>query len=278
MIPECAQYDSAIFYKLREGNCEFINREFSNKYLINSLGVRDDEASLSYPDVVVIGDSFAMGWGVSQDSTFSNLLESWSGLKILNTAISSFGTAREMKILQSVKLDSLKILIIQYHPNDLVENKAYYDNGNSLLISSEDVYNDKKNEIDNRNDYFIGKNFSQILKYKILGKNKTDPNLIVTSDSIEVAYFLNALYMNKELLNRVNIIVFEVNQFDALDADFTLELENQTIGIENSMFFKKMNIVTMHNVLERNDFYILDDHANESGHLKIAQSLIKYLE
>jgi len=40
--------------------------EFTNEVRVNHLGVRDDEASLVAPDVIVIGDSHAMGWGVDQ--------------------------------------------------------------------------------------------------------------------------------------------------------------------------------------------------------------------
>src|SRR5262245_17669996 len=44
--PACAIYNSDVTYTLRPGQCTFANREFSNQYQINSLGVRDDEESL----------------------------------------------------------------------------------------------------------------------------------------------------------------------------------------------------------------------------------------
>jgi hypothetical protein len=88
--------------------------------------LRDDEESLFSPEIVVVGDSQAMGWGVSQDLTFSSLLENALGKPILNAAISSYGTARELKILERIDLSNLKFLIIQYSDNDYRENRTYY--------------------------------------------------------------------------------------------------------------------------------------------------------
>ena len=52
-LPECAEYDSDLFYTLKKNSsCEFSNREFSNKYNINSIGLRDSEKSLSKPEII----------------------------------------------------------------------------------------------------------------------------------------------------------------------------------------------------------------------------------
>src|SRR4029077_2394599 len=61
-----ARYDPELLYTLRPGQFTFSNVEFSTPYVVNSLGVRDDERSLAQPEIVVVGDSYAMGWGVQQ--------------------------------------------------------------------------------------------------------------------------------------------------------------------------------------------------------------------
>ena len=81
-----------------------------------------------------------MGWGVKQDATFSNLLENELGESVLNAAISSYETVRELKLLERVNLHNLRYLIIQYCDNDYFENKTYVEKGNVLPIMSEQNY------------------------------------------------------------------------------------------------------------------------------------------
>src|SRR5262249_34040077 len=96
---------------------------------VNRLGVRDDEESLNAPEIVVIGDSIAMGWGVQQDETFAQLIERRTGRKVLNAAVSSYGTVREMKMLNRIDLSHATHLIIQYTENDWPENRSFRSDG-----------------------------------------------------------------------------------------------------------------------------------------------------
>ncbi len=63
--PRCARYDPELTYTLRPGVFYFSGKKFNNEFRVNSLGVRDTEDSLVAPEVVVLGDSVAMGWGGS---------------------------------------------------------------------------------------------------------------------------------------------------------------------------------------------------------------------
>ncbi len=67
-----------------------------------------------------------MGWGVEQDETFAQRIEETLGVRVLNIAVSSYGTAREMMMLNRVNLNSLKYLIVQYSGNDLGENLQFF--------------------------------------------------------------------------------------------------------------------------------------------------------
>ena len=102
-LPECAQYDPELTYTLRPGRCRFQSRYFNTWIEANRLGTRDDERSLSGPEVIVIGDSESMGWGVEQDELYSEIIEQESGRTVLNLAVSSYGTARELQLLVSVR-------------------------------------------------------------------------------------------------------------------------------------------------------------------------------
>ena len=72
---DCAHYDPLVSYRLTPGSCLFQNREFKTRIEVNSAGLRDDENSLRAPEIIVLGDSYAMGHGVNQMEAFPALLE-----------------------------------------------------------------------------------------------------------------------------------------------------------------------------------------------------------
>lgn len=39
------------------------------------MGLRDSNAALNQPEIICIGDSHTMGWGVEQEETFPKLLD-----------------------------------------------------------------------------------------------------------------------------------------------------------------------------------------------------------
>ncbi len=139
-LPACARFDPHLGYSLKPGKCVFSDHEFTTAYTINSLGVRDTEEALNSPQVVVLGDSYAMGWGVEQNETFAKMIEAKTGLAVLNASVSSYGTAREMMLLKKVKRDRLKYLIFQYCNNDYEENLSFLNNGNKLITMSREKY------------------------------------------------------------------------------------------------------------------------------------------
>ncbi|HNX81784.1 MAG TPA: hypothetical protein PKL77_06520 [Candidatus Omnitrophota bacterium] len=130
--PASARFDTGIAYTLRPGRFVFSGIEFKNEYFVNTMGLRDTEDALHKPRVIVLGDSWAMGWGVNQGEVFAKVFEKKSGLKVLNAAISSYGTAREIMMVRRLDTSNLKYLIIQYYENDYWENMLYYLNNNKL--------------------------------------------------------------------------------------------------------------------------------------------------
>lgn len=165
-----AQYDQELMYILKPGNFTVKNREHSSIYSINKLGFRDDEKSLTKPSIVVIGDSHSMGWGVQQNETFAHLVEKQLNKTVLNTGVSSYGTARESIALRRVDTSNLKYLIIQYCLNDFSENKDFVNNNYNLFISPKESYlNIVKGHMDrDRRPYLSIQIMAQIILDKIL--------------------------------------------------------------------------------------------------------------
>jgi hypothetical protein len=161
--PNLARYDEDLSYTLNPGRFVFSNVEYRTTFYVNSLGVRDDEISLQAPDVVVAGDSHAMGWGVEKEEAFADQIEKMTGLKVLNTAISSYGTVREMKILQRVDISRVKFLVIQYCQNDYDENRTFFENGNALPIMSKEKFDRVLASHQGDSEYYWGKYLQYLL-------------------------------------------------------------------------------------------------------------------
>jgi len=124
-------------YGLR-GN-EF-NRDYRHKtpeYCINirtnSKGVRADreipyEKAEGVKRIVLLGDSFGMGYGVNLEDTFSSqmqklLQESGVNSEIINLGVPAYGNAEELVVL---KEEGLKyqpdLVLLAWHPSDYAEN------------------------------------------------------------------------------------------------------------------------------------------------------------
>ena len=268
----CGCYHPDLGYTLKPGKFVFTEREFSNTYYINSLGVRDTEEALLRPEIAIIGDSFALGWGVEQDETFAKLLERKTKLKLLNTSVPSYGTVREMIMLRRVDISNLKYLIIQYCGDDYDENLNYYLNGNRPQIMRGVTFN-KLSELHSRKKrYFFGKYLLLKIRKKI-DECKSQPQAAIPAAKLnDVDLFLHVLKQNPDMLSSVPIIVFEMNGRDQSNT-FTDELKQKAISSGNPTFIQNLIIIDMSQYLLQNDFFVLDDHLTPSGHRIVADIL-----
>ena len=274
--PACARFDDQLGYTLKPGQCTFSGREFSTRYLINSLGTRDDEKSLDHPRIIVAGDSFAMGWGVDQEETFAQQVERKTGFKVLNAAVASYGTAREMMILRRVPTDRLQYLIIQYCENDYDENKAFYLNRNGLPTMSEAEYR-RYVEIDNQpKAYFFGKYLKLEIKKRMdeFKRDRTTENKPFDKDDVDL--FIHAIIHSQLDLKNVQIIAFAMNGRNPDDNKaFPATLKKRIATGNYPPYIRNMIVLDFSSILKDDHFYVLDDHLNRIGHEVIADVLLK---
>ncbi len=280
-MPDCARYDSTLGYTLKPGSCRFAATEFGNAYHINPKGLRDDDASLSHPDVIVTGDSYAMGWGVEQDETFAAVLERKSGLKVLNAGIASYGTAREMLMLGRLDTTHLKSLIIQYCENDEDENRAFLQQGNRLQTMGPDEY--RQRVVQNMEDkhYYAGKYliFKWDKKWREIRAPKADkktPGPDGNPDDVDL--FLNALLHSPVDLSKTRIIVLEAVGKDDFDRTFVRRLMEKIKTGQYPPHIKNMMTLDTTKFLTRDHYYVLDDHWHRGGHEAIADALLKLMQ
>ncbi len=285
-LPECARFDPHLGYTLKPGKCVFSDYEFSTKYTINSLGVRDTEEALNSPQIVVVGDSYAMGWGAKQDETFPKIIEAKTGLTVLNCSCSSYGTAREMMLLKKVKRDRLKYLIIQYCNNDYEENLSFLNNGNKLVTMSREKYAEHVKENRDIRKYYPGKylwsaariisgNFNYLFK---IGDYQQVEEKRYKLEKDEVEAFLDVILTCGLDFSGVQLMVFKANSFDPRDSRFVNSLREKISSGRYPPFIKKMIIMDAGKYLnEKTDIFLLNGHYNQQGNRVIAEMIIRHL-
>jgi hypothetical protein len=136
-LSDCAEHDIELTYIPKDdSNCIFNNLEFKTHVHHRNeirwyLGKVDNDDETSHK-ILVLGDSFAMGWGVGGHQTFSAIIEKNNpGIRVDNMAVSSYGLPRELMLLHRVlSKQTYDLIIIQYSGNDLGEVLRMVNKGN----------------------------------------------------------------------------------------------------------------------------------------------------
>jgi hypothetical protein len=125
-------YDALLGWRHRPNQSGMhVHRDFAVRVSINRKGLRDSE----YPyervpgkrRMLLLGDSFAWGYGVPQDRSLGELVEArrpdW---EIINAGVSGYGTDQQLLWLQHeghrYRPDVILLLL---HPNDFLDNHSY---------------------------------------------------------------------------------------------------------------------------------------------------------
>ena len=262
----CAKFDSNLLYSPVIGKCKFNNPEFSTELNFDINGrIHSEKRKIKNKEklIAVLGDSVAMGWGVNDDETFSYHLEKKINKNVLNLAVASYGTTREIKRL---KLNSyysqVETIIIQYHLNDIYENQELLFEKKYSLDEYEnkfkvDKFNYKK---------FILRNFKK--SFRLLFQDIK--NKIFKDEDVQPHDF----NIHIQLLNKIINEQFK-NEEKEIIVLFIKEPKHKIINFDKNLI-KNFNYLIIE--LKKTDYFIIDDHPNKEGHLKIAKKLIKYLE
>src|SRR4030095_16371985 len=227
-----------------------------------------------------------LGWGINQDQTIPSQLEKLTGKNVLNAGMSSFGTAREMKRLNVIDTSALKYIIIQYCANDNEENKAFFDNGNRLKISSQSSYDSLGRRDTWNKKYFPGKVFLTSLKYlsketvkSILGKPPSVIGLPIDPQR-DAKMFVDILKGSSINFNKTKVIVFAGDDLEFINNNaFLNEVKKLSGSGEYQQHFgSNLILADLSGLLSKDDFYILDGHFRASAHQKIAERLSALLK
>jgi hypothetical protein len=268
----CGQYHPDLGYTLKPGKFVFTEIEYSNEYQINSLGIRDSEDALIAPEIIFLGDSYTVGWGVNQEETFVKRIEYKTRLKTLNTSVPSYGTVREMIMLRKLDRSQLKCLIIQYCGDDYDENKRFFKNDNRPQIMRAETFNNLANLHSKEKSYYFGKYIHLKINKRMKEWKFNDDKTVDYIDLSEAELFIHILKQNADMLIDLPIIIFEMNGPNQSNY-FTNELREKAADKKQPLFINNMIVLDMSQYLQEQHFYVLDGHLTSDGNAIVADVL-----
>jgi len=264
----CSKFDKNFLYAPVVGECIFSNPEFKTKLNFDEnrrLNMVDDNIQEDEKIIAVLGDSVAMGWGVNDNETFSYNLQKLTNKKVINLAVSSYGTVREIKRLKLNKFyDQVDTVIIQYHLNDIAENKNLNINKTYTQKEYDKFFISKENNINII--IFLLKHYKKSLRLLFTHLNdlffendrKEKHNLTEHLDNLEKVINQNLKGEGKR------VIVFLINP------------PHQEIIYEENKKYE--NFEFMNFKVQKEHLFVIDDHINKNGHRYIGKKLYSYLK
>jgi lysophospholipase L1-like esterase len=282
-LPTAAQPDPQLGYVLRPAaRFVFAETEFADEFTTNSAGLRDREADLAAADVVVLGDSHTLGWGVAQDATFAEVLERTLGRVVLNAGVSSYGTARALRLLERIPARATaRVLVIQYSDNDHPENHAFVAAGAVQAMSAE-AWRQLSTEAQQRSGYAPGKHVARLALSALdsllepfhrgcawVPANPSDGADVAT----QARTFLDVLCASPVDLSRYRIVLLGLSEWNAAGDGFVDAVRAQLQTREYPPHLASMRLVPLAERLGPDVWYSLDDHLRAEGHARIAAAL-----
>ena len=203
----------------KNANAKHVSKCFNVNYKSNSIGARDDEfinEDSSQKRYILLGDSFAEGYGVNIDQTAHKKIENITNIDLLN--FSSAGNLGPLqywliynKIAKNYKHDGLVIFL--YPSNDFVENDYDFFKKNNLHLIDENNLRYRPYFIkleEDKYEYFIPKGAKR--RNNLLASN----NINSIRDFLEYyIWSLNSLRTIKLLLISNNIFINKVGIFNS---------------------------------------------------------------
>ena len=265
--PKCSKFDKNLLYAPVVGECIFSNPEFITKLNFDEnrrLNLTDDNISKSEKAIAALGDSLTMGWGVNDDETYSFNLQKLIKKKILNLGVASYGTVREIKRLKLNKFyDQIDTVIIQYHLNDIYENKSLDISKTYSMDEYKEYFSNKKNNL-NIIIYLL-KNYKKSLRLLFSHLNdlffendrKEKHNLTEHLDNLEKVINQNLKGEGKR------VIVFLINE------------PYQKLIYDKKRVFSDFEFFIID--IKKEHLFIIDDHLNTKGHKFVGKKIFDYL-
>ena len=264
---KCSKFDKNLLYAPVVGECIFSNPEFKTKLNFDEnrrLNLIDDNINKSEKVIAALGDSLTMGWGVNNDETYSFNLQKLTNKKVINLGVASYGTVREIKRLKLNKFyDQVDTVLIQYHLNDIYENKSLDISKTYSMDEYKEYFSNKKNNLNII--IFLLKNYKKSLRLLFSHLNdlffendrKEKHNLTEHLDNLEKVINQNLKGEGKR------VIVFLINE------------PHQKLIYDEKRVFSDFEFFIID--IKKEHLFIIDDHLNIKGHKFVGKKIFNYL-
>ena len=278
----CSKPDPKTIYKPVLGICKnHKNIEYEVSYTFDEYGRNvPNRPKNSQDGIAILGDSVAMGFGVDDYNSFSNQLQILiKDVPIYNLGVESFSTQREIEhYIHSPVFDKTSLVIFTYHQNDLGENitnpsKEEYEKqsvewakNKTTVVIKDDLRT--KISIYKRIFTFSLNLLPRTIKKIIINEPMPWQNSKLFEKNFEIHYlnFIKIFSNYQNFFQNKKVIFIYINEW-------AKEFENYKIGQDKNF----LNIEFVEIKLDRDDFYIIDDHPNSKGHKSIADQIYKHL-
>jgi hypothetical protein len=219
-----------------------------------------------------------MGWGVDDDETFASIIASKVKVPVLNLAVSSYGTVREiMRLRMHPRFQEANCIFIQYSWNDFQENSVFLARGGLPVPTPERFQQLVFNYGRSRVQFWdvLRQTFDMMVDYPL-------------------AFFLNVVGLQEFPLGDDDLLeskggipreeVEDVKAFLAVLASFP-ELNDKNLFVVGPGRFVSAlkrgsmpgNMFPIQVELTSADWYTLDMHPNKMGHREIATQILEQL-
>ena len=254
---ECVEYDNELIYVPKLKNCNFKNIEFNTNISFDKFGRYSNHPITKTNNdnsIAVIGDSFAMGWGVNDDETFSALLEKNLNRNVYNLSVSSYGTKRELiRLEKSNLLHTIDTIILAYCYNDYSENLNY-----------------KKDSLNNLESFNLVTSSNTSNNWKKLRR--------MFRYSVQIPKDLFKEVNNLDFTHHRDLLLKVINEYPSIKEKklYIIYINGKNLNFKNfpnGKYDKNKNIEFV-NIETLNDhYYKIDGHLNKKGHKFIADEL-----
>ena len=316
--PQCFKASNELIYEPKpESQCSQSNLEYEVTTSFGKDGDRTNDAlkTNNKPiNSILVGDSHAMGWGVSDEETINAELTR-KGFPTLNLAVSSYGTPRELHRLAQwakenpAEYSEVKNIVIQYCDNDYDENKEFpsgytpppnaselapnynsptpnpyhLDNGQSItqLIQN----NPQIVPVIIRKSWTASFNrIKKMLRDGFLSTPAAKPLISAGLINIKVGshskLFWQSLSNYSKILTGKNLIVFTSNGHGHNNQETTLDLQQDLKKFQQDHPAISIQLLPLDSLEENKNeaYFAIDDHLTPLGHKLIANEIMSSLQ
>ncbi len=263
----------------------------------NSHGFRSAEINQSKKQIIILGDSVAWGFSVSDEETFPYLLDkmvSNSGYQVSNLAVSGYDLGQYYLFLKRHidKFNDLKqVVLVICAQNDLVCTGRNFDNGKrkplfvfrdgDLMLTNNNINEHCLRNLFSRS-YFLGKYLpNKGFIGKVLSQVSGDKTLSSGGELEKVSTtLLQKIYELGLSHNAKLLVVLSPSTKDFIEKSASLiafESVFKELKIKDLNYIDYIEILKKEDQKELNSLYLDDGHYTKKGNLLLAKTVYKHL-